>query len=157
MYCITRLIRGGGIEKCIELTKPGGKIFIGLYHKYGRKPFLDYFKQLRNIDSDEDFLFEKYRQLDKRHADDKQAKSWFLDQVLHPYESQHTLKEIVAIFEKKNVRLIKTSINQYEDIHSVDELFQMEKSLYDVGVKYLDNKEYYPGFFYVLGQKDKEM
>ena len=32
-----------GIEKCIDLTRSGGRLFLGLYHKYGRKPFLDYF------------------------------------------------------------------------------------------------------------------
>lgn len=88
----------GGVRRCIELTRNGGGVFIGLYHKYARKPFLDYFKTLKEENSDEDFLFKKYRELDGRHADETQAKSWFMDQVLHPYETQHTLEEIAGIF-----------------------------------------------------------
>lgn len=144
---------GGGIEKCIELTKKNGKVFIGLYHKYGRAPFLDYFKQLKEQNDDEDFLLSKYMELDKRHKDKVQAKSWFLDQVLHPYETQHTLKEVVDIFINKNVKLLGTSINQYRKFNDIEELYQEEYKLYDKGMEYLDKKEYFPGFFYVLGEK----
>ena len=59
---------------------------------------MDYFKALKEENSDEDFLFKKYRELDGRHADETQAKSWVMDQVLHPYETQHTLEEIAGIF-----------------------------------------------------------
>lgn len=142
------------MQKCIELTKSKGKVFIGLYHKYGRAPFLQYFEKLKRGNSDEDFLFEKYRELDCRHDDKVQAKSWFLDQVLHPYETQHTLKEIVAIFDEMGVKLISTSINQYKRVDNLELLYHMEKQLYDIGVKYLREHKYYPGFFYVLGQKE---
>lgn len=140
--------------RCIDLTKTGGKVFIGLYHAYGRKPFLDYFEQLKSVNSDEDFLFRKYRELDHRHGDNVQSRSWFLDQVLHPYESQHTLQEIVKIFQQAGVRLVSTSINNYNKDFRLDELYEAEKKLYDVGMQYLRKQEYFPGFFYVLGQKE---
>ena len=143
----------GGVQKCISLTKPGGKIFIGLYHKYGRKAFLDYFAKLKNEDIDESLLMEKYRDLDNRHEDEIQAKSWFLDQVLHPYVTQHTLKEVMEVFQRNNVQLISTSINMYEPEFSLERLYIQEKELYDVGLQELKKGKYYPGFFYVLGKR----
>jgi len=145
---------GKGIKKCIELTKPHGKIFIGLYHQYGRAPFLEYFKKLKEINSDENFLFSKYIELDHRQKDGQQSKSWFLDQVMHPYETQHTLKEVYEIFEEMGVKLIATSINHYEEINDVWELFELEKKEFDIGMEYLRKNKYYPGFFYVLGEKN---
>lgn len=137
----------------MDLLKCKGKIFIGLYHKFGRKPFLDYFQMLKRESSDEDFLLKKYLELDRRHVDKIQAKSWFYDQVLHPYETQHTLREIMEIFQEANITLISTSINAYQKINDIEELYRKEEELYQIGTKYLDEKKYYPGFFYVLGQK----
>lgn len=144
----------GGIKKCIELTKSKGRVFIGLYHKYGRAPFLEYFSRLKKENNNEDYLFEKYCELDRRHGDEIQSKSWFLDQVLHPYETQHTLKEIVDIFDEMNVKVIGTSINNYARIRSLKELYDAETQMYDVGRQYLNEHKYYPGFFYVLGEKE---
>lgn len=144
----------GGIRKCIELTKSHGKVFIGLYHQYGRAPFLEYFKRMKEINSDKEFLYSKYIELDHRQKDGQQSKSWFLDQVLHPYETQHTLKEVYEVFEEMGVQMIGTSINHYEEFNDVQELFELEKKEYDVGMEYLNRKEYYPGFFYVLGVKN---
>lgn len=142
-----------GIEKCIDLTRSGGRLFLGLYHKYGRKPFLDHFSKLKSISDDEEYLFEEYRKLDNRHKDTVQAKSWFLDQVLHPFETQHTLKEVMEVFERKNVRLICTSINSYDQNIDLDMLYEKEKEYYEIGMKHLEEGRYFPGFFYTLGEK----
>jgi len=142
-----------GIKKCISLIKKDGIIFIGLYHKYGRKPFLDYFERLKTNGMPEDELYQEYRRLDNRTSDETQAKSWFMDQVMHPYETQHTLKEVIDLFESEGVRLVKTSINQYNAISSYDDLFEMEKELYEVGEKYLKEGKYFPGYFYCKGMK----
>lgn len=76
-----------------------------------------------------------------------------MDQVLHPYETQHTLKELAEIFEETGVELVGTSINHFEPIHNIEDLYHVEEGLYDEGMDYLNRKEYYPGFFYVLGKK----
>lgn len=142
-----------GIEKCIDMTIPGGSIFLGLYHKYGRKPFLDHFSKLKSISDDEEYLFEEYRKLDNRFEDALQAKSWFLDQVMHPYETQHTLKEVMEVFERKNVRLKCTSINSYDQNIDLNMLYEKEKEYYEIGMKHLEEGRYFPGFFYILGEK----
>src|SRR5262249_5322204 len=35
------------LRRVCEFVKPGGHIFIGLYHKYGREPFLNHFRNMR--------------------------------------------------------------------------------------------------------------
>jgi len=142
-----------GIRKCIGFTKKGGFIFIGLYHKYGRYPFLDYFKKLMAEGLGQEELFEKYKDLDDRHLDQIQSRSWFLDQVLHPYETQHTLKEVMNIFNDNGVELVSTSINNFCEISDMELLYEQEKDLYRIGIEHLNKGEYYPGFFYVLGRK----
>lgn len=152
VFCIILQIVGG-VKKCIELTRKHGKVFIGLYHKYGRSPFLEYFEKLKCQNDDENFLFSKYKELDHRHESEQKERSWFLDQVMHPHETQHTLKEVNLWFEEMNVKLIATSLNNYERIDNINDLYEMEKKKYDVGMEYLQRQEYYPGFFYVLGEK----
>jgi len=143
-----------GIKKIISL-KP--RFFmLGLYHKYGRKPFLDYFKDLKEKNKDNsdinEILFEKYKSLDKRSFDDENIKSWFLDQVLHPHETQHTLEEIINLTLKDYI-LRSSSINKFQSFSDYNELISHEKSLYDYGLKKIKNGEYYPGFFVNLFER----
>ena len=92
-------------------------IFIGLYHKYGRKPFLEEFKSMDN----EDKMFERYCELDSRFTDETHLRSWFRDQVLHPHETTHTMEEVNEILYENNMELIWSSIEGdeklYEDLN----------------------------------------
>lgn len=36
----------------------------------------------------------------------------------------------------------------------IETLYTMEKKLYEVGMRYIEQQIYYPGFFYVLGYID---
>ena len=92
------------LEKICQSTN--GSIFIGLYHKYGRKPFLDEFK---NIEGDV-VKFKRYCELDTRLDDKVHLFSWFRDQVLHPHETQHTMKEVNKILENNNMEVVWSSI-----------------------------------------------
>ncbi len=124
-------------------------IFLGLYHKYGRKPFLDFVKNLDNRSENE--KFEKYKQLHKL-TDEKHLYSWFRDQVLHPNETQHTYKEISSELSNNGFKIFSTSINNFEPFSSDEEIIKKEKKLYDYGHNKIKNNEYYPGFFITVAK-----
>ena len=81
------------LEKICQSTEKS--VFIGLYHKWGRKPFLDEFAKI----DDEDEKFKRYCELDTRFNDETHLRSWFRDQVLHPHETQHTMEEVNEILK----------------------------------------------------------
>ena len=145
-----------GIEKIIELSP---KYFlIGLYHKYGRKPFLEHFnnlklklKNLNKIDL-EKALFEEYKKLDKRSSNEIHLKSWFKDQVLHPKQTQHTLAEILPIIKSK-YKIISTSLNKFEQIHNLEQIVEEEEKWFNLGLQKLKKNIYFHGFFIIVGKK----
>ncbi|MFH0921476.1 MAG: class I SAM-dependent methyltransferase [Fibrobacterota bacterium] len=141
---------------CRDCVKPGGHLFIGLYHLYGRRPFLDYFAKLRAEGMDEESLFKKYRILHPVSSDETFLRSWFRDQVLHPHETQHTLKEILPVLEDENMEFLSSSINGFIPNADRDELTKKEKEYEATGVNKLKERTYFPGFFIFLAQKRAE-
>ena len=142
-----------GVTKACKLTKDPGHIIIGLYHKHGRAPFLNHFRELKEKGYSEEQLFEEYRNLDSRHKDETLARSWFHDQVYNVYETQHTLEELNEVFRANNVKVIGTSINNFEKISNIKDVIKMESALYDKGIQYLEKSVYFPGFFVTVGVK----
>lgn len=142
----------GGVQHISKFVKPGGFIFIGLYHSYGRKPFLDHFTQLKAKGFNEDVLLEEFVRLFGQ-TDSMHLKSWFSDQVMHPHETQHTLAELNETLVDQNFQLLSTSINRFEKIEDIEILLNDEHKLFDIGRSKLLNNEYYPGFFVSLYQK----
>lgn len=141
---------------CTEFVAPGGYVFIGLYHHYGRKPFLDHFKNLQHQGASEQQLFDRYRQLHSTITDETHLRSWFRDQVLHPHETQHTLEEMLPILDECNCSLVTTSINKFESIrsaHCIDAIIRNEKGMTETAIERLNNNVYYPGFFLFLAKK----
>ena len=138
------------LDKTCKFLNKKSNICIGLYHKYGRKPFLDFVKELNNLD--EDKKFEKYKEIHKL-KDQLQLKSWFRDQVLHPHETQHTLSEVLDVFKLNNIKFTGTSINHFK-LEKLEDILKKEKELYSYGKTKIDNKIYYPGFFIVTGEKN---
>ena len=124
-------------------------IFLGLYHKYGRKPFLDFVRKLNGMSEQE--KFRKYKQLHKL-TDEKHLYSWFRDQVLHPHETQHTYEEIHFILSKKGFNIVSTSINNFEPFNSDNKIIEKEKELYEYGLMKIKKNQYYPGFFIILAK-----
>jgi len=147
-----------GIKKLLALSP--NYILLGLYHKHGRKPFLDHFDNLKikysslNTSQKETKLFEEYKKLDKRESNVLHLKSWFKDQVLHPHETQQTFKEILPVFLNKNYEIFKTSLNKFEYIKDYKNIIDAEKDWYEYGLNKLKRKEYYPGFFIVVAKKN---
>ena len=102
---------------CRNYVKKNGYLFVGLYHKFGRKPFLDHFNKLKLKNSNEQ-LYQEYKKLHTHLVceDDTFLKSWFHDQVLRPHETQHTLSELLPVLKSENMQLKLTSINQFKQL-----------------------------------------
>jgi hypothetical protein len=144
----------GGLRRLCKLfTKPGGHLYIGLYHEYGRRAFSEFVQSMKAAGLSEEEMFSKYAGLQTRKQDPLVLRSWFRDQVLHPQESHHTLKEICTELRKENCRLLSTSINDFSPADDLDGLFELERSCEALGRQKLLQGEYYAGFFTVLARK----
>jgi SAM-dependent methyltransferase len=144
---------GGGLTRvCQEMVRPGGHILIGLYHRYGRRPFSEYFAKLKASGASYTDLLAEYRRLDPRN-DETHLISWFRDQVLHPHETHHTLREMCEILEKTDMELVTTSINGFRPFGSAEDLFDRETELELTGRSRLAIGRFYPGFFVFLAKK----
>jgi SAM-dependent methyltransferase len=146
------------------LVEPDGFIHLGLYHRYGRQPFLDLFRPYRvkydtaTIESDRQVIeqqaFGVYRTLAAFTADETLLRSWFRDQVFHPHESQHTLQELYGWLTSMGFQCLSTSINKFQTPNDWDALFEEEKKMYELSYqRNVREKTYFPGFFTVLAQR----
>ena len=139
------------IKKILNYGKENSSVFIGLYHKYSREPFLNHFRDMKDLSEHEKFV--EYKKLHKI-KDEKKLYSWFRDQVLHPHETQHTFEEMQKLFSKTNYKIVSTSINNFEKIKNYEEIIKKEKSLKKYAENKLTNNEYFPGFFIVCAKKN---
>jgi hypothetical protein len=136
-----------------NLLEEGGYFFVGLYHKYGREPFLEYFESLKKANLSEETLFLKYKELHNL-KDECHLKSWFRDQVLHPHETLHTIEEIINFLSEMDAELVSTSINKFATIDSRQCLVEEEKAYRQIAEQRLKDMKYFPGFFVFLVQKN---
>lgn len=94
-----------GFTNILKYGKSGSYVILGLYNRYGRS-----FLKLKR------FLHNKARRLSsgKRHSaaaglhgksenDEEKDYSWFLDQYEHPYESSHTVGEVLEWFKDNDL------------------------------------------------------
>lgn len=139
--------------RAVSFVKPGGYLFVGLYHLYGRRPFLGMFHDI--LDSEgEQAAFERYAALHSQSQDPTHVQSWFRDQVLHPQETQHSLEEVMTWLDDAGLTLVSTNLNHYDDVSDRKSLIETEKTFEAVS----DRRNrvegaYFPGFFTVLAQK----
>ena len=131
------------ILNCAQLLRPGGVLFISLYHKYRRLPFLEYFQSFKSRGLDEGSLRKIYFALDRRSNDPTRTESWFRDQVLHPHETQHTVEEVCNILNG----LMRHDFNSISGSKIPNE--DSEKLQYALGEASIKQLVYDPGMFYV--------
>jgi 2-polyprenyl-3-methyl-5-hydroxy-6-metoxy-1,4-benzoquinol methylase len=141
------------LRRCAQHVRSGGHLFVGLYHRYGRRTFLEHFRGLRAAGAGEAELLEHYRRLHASLTDEVHLRSWFRDQVLHPHETQHTLREVVPLLQDCGLGLVSSSLNGFAPFGDVEELFAAEPALEAVGAERLARGQYYPGFFLFLARK----
>jgi SAM-dependent methyltransferase len=85
----------GGFRSIAPLVKPGGIIIIGLYNWLGRLPTLWRRWLIETFGATAALLDHRLR--DTSEAARRQA--WFMDQYRHPYETRHSIGEILAWFD----------------------------------------------------------
>ncbi|MBI5327365.1 MAG: class I SAM-dependent methyltransferase [Deltaproteobacteria bacterium] len=154
----------GALKIICSMVENGGYIHIGLYHKYGREPFLCLFKELRDkivggleiAEGEISDAFKIFKELNKNMSDETLLYSWFRDQVLHPHETLHTFKELQEWLTNMNFKVMSTSINNFNPISDISNLCIEERKFYDISVeKNIRQSVYFPGFFTVLAKKEE--
>ncbi len=142
-------------KKISKFVNDRGYLYVGLYHLYGRKPMLDFFKSYCNWHGEES-AYGLFNYMTKEINNNEHSYSWFRDQVLHPHETQHTLSEVITWLKEIGFTLKSTSVNNYkplkstsyQDLETIEKSFQ--KISYDKNVKDL---VFTPGYFTVCAQK----
>ncbi len=135
----------------VEVTKPGGLIVIGLYHKYGR--FFTTVKQrLAKFLGKYVFLLDKtslkIKSKDKRNA-------WVTDQFLNPHETLHLPSETIKWFEEEGVEFVNL-IPHVDDVNKP--IFKKRDKpklspINDFLMLFNRNQIQEGGFFVIVGRK----
>ena len=142
------------LKRITSWVKPGGYLHLGLYNKSIRRPFLNHFSALQRDGYDEESLFKEFAALLEGGSDPVHLKSWFRDQVLHPYETQHSYSEIHEILTAMNFEILACSLDQFKSLPSQKEMARREESLENSAQKALAMKgRYVPGFFVVWARR----
>lgn len=151
--------------RVLPLVGPGGFLHLGLYHLHGRRPFLEMFADLRScLDADrtdvewqrlEAAAFAQFRRLyPPTVTDETLLRSWFRDQVLHPHETQHTVREVYDWLNGADFDCVTTSLAKFEPVNDWPAVFRAEEQLAEVSYrKNVVDSTYYPGFFVVLARR----
>ncbi len=137
----------------VDVTKPGGLIAIGLYHKYGR--FFTRVKQaLAKIIGKNIFILDrtslKIKSNDKRNA-------WVTDQFMNPHETLHTPSETMRWFEEEGVEFLNL-IPHCDDIDIPIFKRRQKPSLSKINeILMMFNRKQIQegGFFVIIGRKKK--
>ena len=146
-----------GFERIQRFVAPRKYVYLGLYHRHGRKPFLELFRDLV-LRQGEDAAFRRYVELDSsRGGDPVHQRSWFRDQVLHPHESTHTLAEIAGWLGATGFEIESTSINHFQPFDCIEDLLGAESGYEEISRRAnLIEGRYFPGFFTVLARRTEK-
>ena len=152
------------LVRIAQLVAPNGFLHVGLYHRYGRRPFLELFRPHREAYwaaateaervAVEEQARQLYQELNPSVTDPTLLRSWCRDQVFHPHETQHTFEEVYEWLSACGFECLATSLNQYLTPADWRELFQEEQKLYELSYhRNVRERRYFPGFFVVLAKR----
>lgn len=142
-------------KKISSFVKSNGYLYVGLYHEYGRVPMLNFMQSYCNWHG-EDSAYKLFNYMSKDKNNTEHSFSWFRDQILHPHETQHTLKEVRKWLDDIGFKLLSTSINDYKSLKSISnsKLDILERELgQKVCEKNVKNLEFSPGYFTICAKK----
>lgn len=141
------------IRRVIGWIATNGYLHLGLYHRYGRKPFLDHFARLQADGASESQIHDEFKRMNPNITDETHMLSWFRDQVLHPHETQHTYEEIQELLGSAGLVVEATSINNFERLPSLERLIELEQRFEEASKLALQKGRYYPGFFVIWARR----
>jgi SAM-dependent methyltransferase len=100
----------GGFQNLVRITKPGGRLVVGLYNRYGRLMLLLRRRVvwlLSRIDPKaKDRAIRKQLVMDD--ADEAKRHTWYADQYEHPHESTHTVAEVLRWFRENGLQYVSS-------------------------------------------------
>lgn len=144
----------GAIRRILDWIAPDGYLHLGLYHYYGRKPFLDHFAAMQRKGATYEELYEEFKRLNPDISDETHMLSWFRDQVLHPQETQHTHEELHGLLCDEGFVIEASSINNFKRLPPLEEIVKLEKACEEISRAALyKQRRYYPGFFSVWARR----
>jgi SAM-dependent methyltransferase len=90
-----------GFKRLCQWLKPDGYIVIGIYNRWGRKMlqvrrFLGKLNRMFVVNFDRHFR--------RKDLSDEWKTIWLMDQYHHPYESTHTVGEVLLWFKENNIQ-----------------------------------------------------
>ncbi|MBN1543648.1 methyltransferase domain-containing protein [candidate division KSB1 bacterium] len=98
----------GGFRQLVRVTRPGGFLFIGLYHPIGRFPVNTRRCIRRHFPHDNIEQAAVTRQLVGDIADVEKTESWLADQYHHPHESTHSVGEVLHWFRDSGIEYVNS-------------------------------------------------
>ena len=94
----------GGFQGLLPLLKPGGRIVIGLYNRYGRL-LTDIRRQVFRLTNGRAKWIDSYLRNGSRS--EAKSRAWFADQYCHPHESKHTIGEVLNWFDQTGLEFVR--------------------------------------------------
>ena len=150
---------GGLAHIANSIVDADGRMFIGLYHTFARRPFLSHFAKLKSEGAGVEELYAEFGRLrlggNASLQDETFMRSWFRDQVLHPHETQHTLAEILPVLDDLGFELEATSINRFGPALERSRLIAEEEALETAARVALAEGRYLPGFFVFMARRQR--
>lgn len=102
----------------------------------------------------EEEAFTLFREMNRVISDEQLLRSWFHDQVFPPWETLHTLEEVIGLLAAHDFELRSTSINRFQKIRDLPSLFEEEKKYYEHSIEQnVLQGIFFPGFFTMLAQR----
>lgn len=155
-----------GIQNLARVTRCGGHLVVGLYNRYGR--FLLHLRRwahkILGPPPERSRGATMSKQWGKPDSDSLKAQSWYLDQYEHPYESTHTIGQVLGWFRRAGVSYVSSvpPIELFRTYSPALRLFQRQAqpSINYAGLCYLlvqlgwvFSMRNTGGFFVLVGQR----
>ena len=110
----------GGFRKLVEITRPGGRIVVGLYNRFGRSMLRVRRRVVRLVSRVDPTAKDRAirKQLVELEEDEAKRHTWYADQYEHPHESTHTVAEVLRWFGENGVEYV-SSLPKIEPFGSI--------------------------------------